>query len=501
MDNLYFGILTIVLCTGICFFSMKYMRKEHYRLALLLLIFGGLVLRLYTSADFFLHDWDERYHALVAKNMISQPLTPVLYEDPVLPYDYRDWTSNHIWLHKQPLPLWTMAGSMRLFGVNEFALRLPSIILSLIGIWLTFYIGSYLFNKQVGYLAAFLHSINGLIIELAAGRVATDHIDVFFLFFVELAVFFSILYAKRNGMIYNLLAGVSLGAAILSKWLPALIVLPVWLLLTLDSGRTSLRSILYGFLILTVSCAAICLPWQIYIHRAFPLEAAWESGLNFRHLTEVIEGRTGPFYYFLDTIRINYGELIYLPLIWFVWKAFRNLKDYKRMAVSIWFLVPLVFFSLARTKMQAYLLFTAPALFLMTADFFFMLNEYRKGRRLNWIYLTLMILLIALPVRYTIERTKPFEQRDRNPAWVKELQEFSSVSHAKGILLNYPHPIEAMFYTGLTVYSHIPEKNSILELMDKGYIVVVNDDGNLPTDISGIQGVILHAFTTSANEP
>ncbi len=38
-----------------------------------------------------LHDWDERYHALVAKNMIEQPFKPMLYKNPVLPYDYKDW--------------------------------------------------------------------------------------------------------------------------------------------------------------------------------------------------------------------------------------------------------------------------------------------------------------------------------------------------------------------------------------------------------------------------
>jgi 4-amino-4-deoxy-L-arabinose transferase len=501
MGNLFYGILTLVLCTVIYFFSWTYHRKEYYRVALLLLVLGGLLLRLYTSTDFFLHDWDERYHALVAKNMISQPFTPVLYEDPVLSYDYRDWTSNHVWLHKQPLPLWAMAGSMWLFGINEIALRLPSLILSLLGIWLTFYIGSYLFNKRVGYLAAFLHSINGLIIELAAGRVATDHIDTFFLFFVELAIFFSILQVRKKGMIYTILAGVSIGAAVLSKWLPALIVLPVWLLLTLDSGKFSLKPIMYRFIVLIFSCVVVCLPWQIYIHHAFPLVAAWESGLNFRHLTEVIEGRTGPFYYFIDTIRINYGELIYLPLIWFVWRAFRNLKDLRRMAVSIWFLVPLVFFSFARTKMQAYLLFTAPALFLMTADFFFMLNAYRKSRRLNWLYIVVLILLIALPVRYTIERIKPFDRRERNPQWRKELKEFNTSTLANGVLLNYPRPVEAMFYTDLTVYPHLPDRNSILAMLDKGYIVVINDDGNIPPGILNLEGVKFHQFTASATEP
>ena len=75
---------------------------------------------------------------------------------------------------------------MWVFGVNEIALRLPSIILTTIGIWLSYFIGRYLFNSKVGYLTAFFFSINGLIIELTAGRVATDHIDIFFLFLMSI---------------------------------------------------------------------------------------------------------------------------------------------------------------------------------------------------------------------------------------------------------------------------------------------------------------------------
>ncbi len=190
MDNQLFGISTIIFCFVGYVFSWKYEAKEDYKISILLLILCGLALRVYVSTDCCLHLWDERYHALVAKNLIKHPLIPTLYDNPVLPYDYKSWISNHIWLHKQPLPLWAMAASMSLFGVNEIALRIPSIILSTLGIWLIFAIGSYLFNKKTGFLAAFLFSINGLIVETTGGRAAADHIDLFFIIFIELAVFF-----------------------------------------------------------------------------------------------------------------------------------------------------------------------------------------------------------------------------------------------------------------------------------------------------------------------
>ena len=184
MENQIFGISIITICTIGYYFSFRYNKKDNYFVAILLLLVCGLVLRVYVSSDFFLHTWDERYHALVAKNFMQHPLKPTLYDNPMLPYDYKNWVANHIWVHKQPLPLWFMAGSMWLFGINEIALRLPSILLTTIGIFLTFFIGKYFFSRKTGFLAAFFYSINGLIIELTAGRVATDHIDIFFLFFI-----------------------------------------------------------------------------------------------------------------------------------------------------------------------------------------------------------------------------------------------------------------------------------------------------------------------------
>ena len=184
MENLYYGIALIIICLTGYFISWKYHISNRYTLAILLLVLCGLILRIYTSCDFFLHNWDERFHALVAKNLIKHPLIPTLFDNPILPADYQSWVGSHIWLHKQPLPLWAMAGSIKFFGANEIAIRLPSIILSTIGIWLTYKIGSALFSQKTGYIAALLFSVNGLIIEITAGRVATDHIDIFFLFSV-----------------------------------------------------------------------------------------------------------------------------------------------------------------------------------------------------------------------------------------------------------------------------------------------------------------------------
>lgn len=473
MNNLLYGILTVALSTVSFYYAYKLYRVNKVNLALLLLMLGGLLLRVYTAGDSYLHAWDERYHALVAKNMMQHPLKPTLYDDPVLPYDFKNWTANHVWVHKQPFPLWCMSISMSVFGVNEMALRLPSILLSTLGIYLIFYIARYFYSTRVALIAAFLYAIHGLIIELTAGRTATDHIDVFFLFFIQLAVFFAIRYFQSTRNIYTLFIGVSLGIALLSKWLPALIVLPLWLLLALYSKTLNRKEMALHFTFILFAASLIALPWQWYIFNAFPREAAWESDFNVRHLSEALEDHDHPFYYHFSRIRIQYGELIYLPLSWFFYKTFKNIRNLPRLIFSLWILIPLVIFSFAQTKMPAYTLISAPAIFIVTAVFWEYLYRYRRQFKSPILLYALLILLLALPVRYTLERVKPFHQRERNPPWAQELRALRQKlpQSPRAVIFNARRPVETMFYTPALAYSHLPDSATIATLQNKGYAV------------------------------
>ena len=146
--------------------------------------------------------------------------------------------------------------------------------------------------------------------------------------------------------------------------------------------------------------------------------------------------------------------------------------------------------------MQGYLLFTAPALFLLTSDFYFMLLDYKINNKHRWFFNIILILLIALPIRYGLERIKPFENRDRNPQWVLDLKELNNENIKDGILLNYENPIEAMFYTNLITYSYIPTKKTIVSLINKGYTIIINDD-EIPKEIESMDGIIIKRLTAA----
>lgn len=486
MENRIYGILTI--CVAVLLYGLAYQkyRKQKFELCLFLIILGGLILRVFTSFDFYLHEWDERYHALVAKNLIENPFKPMLYTNPILEYDYRNWASNHIWVHKQPIPLYSMALSMSIFGVNTIALRIPSIILSTTAIFATSRIGEILIDKKTGLLASFLFSINGLIIESTGGRVATDHIDVFFYSLITIAIYFLLKSVDQKSLMSILIGAILTGFAILSKWLPALIVLPIWL--TYSYQKQCLKSILKNILVFVPLVVAVVIPWQLYIMDQFPIEAAWEYEYNKKHIFEAFGPHEKPFYFHLNRMRVIFGELVYIPLIWLLFTAYSDFTQgkYAKLILVIWILIPYTFFSLVVTKMQGYILFCSSAIFIMIAMFFFELELYKT--KFKNIRIITLILLLALPIRYSIERIKPFSLRDRNPNWISEMKSLNN-NENKSVVFNCRYPIETMFHTEIIAYESIPNLKNLKELEREGYKIYIDNHKIIKNELSELNFV------------
>jgi 4-amino-4-deoxy-L-arabinose transferase len=482
--------LVILLISAIMLVSAFHPRilksDGKYFNSLLLIVLAGLALRLFVGADGFLHEWDEKYHALVAKNLIEDPLKPALYKNAPLPYDHKNWVGNHIWLEKGPVPLWSMALSMRIFGEHVYALRIPSLDLSLVGIILTFLLGYLMFNVRTGLIAASFHSMHGLLIELGGGRVSSDHVETFFVFFVQLAIFFAVYHAKHKAKLWPVfLVGVSTALAILSKWFPALIVFPVWLIawMVFQPGkwRSGLLYVGLGMLITTVIIA----PYFIYIFQLFPAEASHIMTKFMGAYGSTLEEHQGPWYFYIHKAGMLFGEIIYIPLGMAVYNLF-TLKCKKPVIILLsWILIPMLVFSLAETKRITYLMISAPAFFIFTAYYVRYFLELYKSKKPGWLYGLILILLIILPARYSIERTKPFQNLNRNPAWVTQLKNIDTgKSNGKIVFFNIEKYIDLMFYHNCIAYRHIPSNEEIDLLSSEGYKIIVHDSGNLPPGFS-----------------
>jgi len=488
------GITVAIICLTIGAFYCY--QKENTRLALWLIIALGIATRIFCSLDPLLHQWDERYHALVSKNMMEHPIHPKLYQEHVIDYDYKNWSANETWLHKQPFPLWFMAFSMKLFGVNEFAVRLPSIFLSSLGIFLLFLIGKYLYNEKVGLIAAFLFAINGLIIELTAGRVATDHFDVFFLCLIELSVCFILLNKVKKNKGFLLLAGISCGLAILSKWLPALIIFPLYIVLNFKDKKIS--TLLFELIILAVPAIIVAVPWQVYTYTVFPKEYLWEQHFNYLHIVEGLDGHGQPWWYFLDRIRITVNEGIYLVLAWLAYQVFKNKWKREDLFLVVWILIPLIFFSITKTKMQGYILFTFPAYFLAIALFIqFLMDKKVAAPSLKVFYKIIIAAFFILAIRYGFERIKPFASQETALTVKQELQQISFKPNA--VVFNVPCPIEIMFYTDVLAYQNPIDLATAINLQEAGYSIYFVNHGSLPSEIKTSDNIKLIELPAAVN--
>ncbi len=475
MANLIWGIATILCCTGGFLAAWRWTRAGKWGLALGAITLCGLILRIYTAADTGLHDWDERYHALVGKHLALHPLRPTLYEHPLLPFSYRNWTTSYIWLHKPPVALWLIALSIKAFGLHAFVVRLPAIILTTLAIPVCYGIGRIWYGRRVGMLSAFLFSVHGFIIELVAGRAGTDAIDAIFLAMIVFAIRTSIwaLYRGRAGA--HFLAGMVIGVCILTKSLPALVVVLIWAAMAYPRLKDQLlKFALYAGSML-LGAAAVALPWQLYILQVFPVEAKWEMAYNTRHLFESLERNREPLLFYFDHLRIKYGELIYAPVIWFVWRAFRHGNPADR-AVLVWFSVPYLFFTFSATKMEAYTIISAPAVFIITSLSFFRFGEIvgQLGGWKKYAAMAFWLGLIVLPLRYTVERIKPFNIMERaGPECnaIFQLQQ-SPLNNEHTVIFGCGHPVETMFFTRCTAYERPPDSIITRHLSDRGYKVI-----------------------------
>jgi 4-amino-4-deoxy-L-arabinose transferase-like glycosyltransferase len=490
MLNLAAGLAVFGVLFAASALALGLYRRGRPGAAALVLAAAGLLLRLYAGADLFLHPWDERYHALVAKHLADHPLRPTLYEQPLLPYDLRNWRANHVWLHKPPLALWLMAASVRLFGANDWAVRLPSLLLSALSILLTYDLGRRLFDPGTGLVAAGLHAIHGYLIALAAGRVPVDHIDAVLIAVVELGVWLAVASGEGlvEGMAASLAVGLVTGLAVLTKWLPGLLIVPVWLAVILvrekPRGIRTFGGIGGRALVLLTMAAAVALPWTLYTRAAFPREAAWEAAYNAQHFTIPVEDLSGSPLFYLQNLPHYFGGLIYLPLAWLAWRLVKRQEVASLAPLAVWILVPLLVFSLAATKMTAYVFTAAPALLLVAARFWTWLAAHPRPLGSHRLRPAVLALLLLLPLVATVERVKPWPDYERSPAWAREIKALPArLGPGRTVLFNLEHPLEAMFYTSYVAYRKPPTPEQARLLRAQGWRVVVLDRGDLPADL------------------
>jgi 4-amino-4-deoxy-L-arabinose transferase len=491
-DLILFIIGFVFLLAGIFFHILN---KEKY--AIVFLLFSSLLFFLFSSFLYpFLNVWDERFHALVAKNLMQHPLMPTLYDEPVVNMVYNDdWARYHIWLHKPPLFMWQIALSFKLFGVSEFTLRLPSVLLSTLMVFAGYRSGKILGNKNIGYYTAILMATSTYLMKLISGRIELDQNDISFIVYISLSFWTWLEYIKTKKIYWLFLTGAFSGFAVLCKWLVGLLIYLPMGLYSLLENKFLIKKHLYIFLSLSIT-ALICIPWQILSFHWYPQEAKAAFELNAKHFTEAVDGHEGPFLYHFYLISKIYGSLVpYLIIPAFV--LFYLKTSYKHISLALISSVLFVylFFSFAVTKMPS---FTAvvmlPVFFSLAFLADFLITGFQRlilPFQVKKIILTIGIVVFIF-VRtdiYSLISKRYFSDTENETYYRFALSHNKNIFQklqlpANTVLFNVRgrHYIEAMFYTGLPAYNFIPSEEQYLSIKEKKRTTAmfIPEDGIIP---------------------
>jgi 4-amino-4-deoxy-L-arabinose transferase-like glycosyltransferase len=429
-----------------------------------MIIISGLLIRLLAaSSEPFLHDWDERFHALVARNMMDDPFTPMLKASTLLSFDdLNAWCCNHIWLHKPPLFLWQMALSMKIFGVSLLAMRLPSILMGTVMIWLLFRTTVRLTgNTNTALLAATLLSFSHFHLILTAGIKGMDHNDIAFGFYV-LASFWAWLEYTLSGGKWNwaILTGLLAGCAVLNKWLTGLVVFLAWGIYLMYHLQQLNRREIFQFIVALLACGAVFLPWQVYIFHRFPAEAAYESAQLTKHVFEVVEGHSGPFWFYLKKFPAYFGKILWIGVFTGLTLTFLKKEKKKPQTIALILTILLVFcfFSfIAKTKVDAYFFVVAPLCMMFIAvSLNGVYNVLPKKYILASLYLAAALLSLNLPEIYRYYSPENLERNKKiyNASTYKNIKKYIP-DHVKVVTgVNSFEDVELMFYHSDIIANH-----------------------------------------------
>ena len=500
--------------------SLFFHFKEHDKVALFFLVCTAFSIFIFGALlDPYLNLWDERIHALVAKNSMDNLLKPEFFQHPyVTECNYLNWTSAHIWLHKQPLFIWQMALSMKLFGVNEFAVRLPSVLMAAGSVLIGYRIGKLLINEKVAYYTAISITFSWFLLNLVSGYEGIEHNDVCFFFYVSASLWSFIEYIQSNRKWkWVIWIGFFAGCAVLTKWLTGLLVFFTWGVYILATYGFKIKQWKWTHILTAVViCSIIFIPWQIYIITHYYDAALFEYQYNSKHLFEQIEGQNTHFFFHFEKIPYLYlGHkqltpegttslrtlVIILNAVILIFGLSRLVFFIKKRNIRITILSTLLFiylfFSFATTKMPAYTLIIGMIWFISLGMFIDFIMQYislwLRKKSIKMMIQTFFLLLFSF---YMLNFTRIRNQHTDDTIWrqdmitnkatflrIKEQLPPNAIVfnlRGSGIYGHNGQYIEASFYIDRDVYPLPPKEETIQTLKSKGFIPVYISKHPLP---------------------
>jgi 4-amino-4-deoxy-L-arabinose transferase-like glycosyltransferase len=294
----------------------------------------------------------------------------LIYHDPIVMH-----LNGHPWFVQPPLYFWMAAALAQLFGIGEFALRLPSALATIAMSAVVGYVVARLASSRAAVLAAVVLSTS--LMQAVVGRLAI--MDAL----LDLAVASAILAffgALRTGERRWWFAGwASLALGTLAKG-PVAVLIPVliagaWALWERRAGSVLFLPSPGRWLAGIGVYLAIVTPWAWSLYAAAgPVALAEMLGhYTIGRYLGTIENQSGPLYYYVPVVILG-------TFPWFAFlvpamlDAFGDARRDRGPSIArlclVWAILPFLFFSFAQTKLPNYIALELPALAIMIAVWF-----------------------------------------------------------------------------------------------------------------------------------
>ncbi len=366
------------------------MTKQDIRNVCLISIVASLLFIPFLG-NVHLFDWDEINFAECAREMLVSG-------------DYFKIQINFqpFW-EKPPLFIWFQVLCMKIFGVNEFAARLPNALCGILSLNIIYFMGKRIYNQRFGLLWVLVYA--GSILPHFYFK--SGIIDPWFNLFIFLSIYYVILHTNnpvgKQAFKSAALSGLFIGLAVLTKGPAALLIFTLVVTLFWMSKRfvalTSFRFLLTfiatlllsgfsWFLVLILSGHSDVLKeFMIYQMRLFNTKDSGHGGFLLYHFVVLLVGCFP-------------ASLFLIP----AHKKFDDDTPFQR-HVKRWMLllfwVVLILFTIVKTKIVHYSsMCWLPLSFLATYAFYKILQGHYTYKK--WLRYSLLVLCVLIGTAFSI---------------------------------------------------------------------------------------------------
>ena len=375
--------------------------QNRQQWALLLLTIGTFFILLGSRS---LNEPDEGRYAEIAREMIETG----------------DWLVPHFWyvphFDKPPMTYWLVASSMKLFGQNEWAVRLPLALAGLSGVLAAWFLGKSLGGRRVAIWSALI--LQSSLLYFAMSRMLTT--DIFLTQFNVWAVFFlwrswvclrEAETPRKFFWPWHLAGWLAIALGFMTKG-PIALAIPLvamLLLLAIRWKTFAQKGLLFaGMLVGAMLFLVVAAPWFLAANARVP------GTLNYmvfhqaagHVLGTTIHTRRGfPGYFF---VILPVGLLPWSWLLGWLWRRehWRRMPSLQQdgwLLLNLWALFTFTLFSVTHSKLPAYILPIFPSLAVLLALRFFRETEMKEpGMPPGWVWLLCAVSPLFLSASFPV---------------------------------------------------------------------------------------------------